>query len=151
MSFETRADKALMIIQGRIDQMAEHLFPAPAAFAERLDSARLRYALQASSGRFDPLLKLDTKVGRHFELTIYQWPPPNEKGDRRNFARANLLNLDSAWGENCVCPLFLDCRGLKRSRTEQKLDNIALMRLQPVEFQGRNRSQIQSIDLRRVD
>src|ERR1700677_1363908 len=74
-----------------------------------------------------------------------------KKGTDANFARPKLLNLDRVWGEIGVCPLFLHCCRLKRPRTEQKLDNIALMRLQPVELQRRDRSQIQSIDLRGVD
>src|SRR5229473_1967256 len=45
----------------------------------------------------------------------------------------------------------LQKRGLKRARAEQKLDDVAFVRLEPVELDGRNRTEIQSIDVNRVD
>src|SRR5713101_5983981 len=45
----------------------------------------------------------------------------------------------------------LQRRPLKRARAEQKFDDVAFVRLEPVELDGRNRTEIQSIDVNRVD
>src|SRR5260370_14034620 len=40
----------------------------------------------------------------------------------------------------------LQRRGLKRACAEQKLDDVAFVRLEPVELDGWNRTEIQSVD-----
>src|SRR4051794_32559725 len=40
---------------------------------------------------------------------------------------------------------------LKRPRPEQEIDDASLMRLQPVELDRRDRSDVQPVDVRRVD
>src|SRR6202790_1315557 len=44
----------------------------------------------------------------------------------------------------------LQRRRLERARAEQELDDVAFVRLEPVELDGRNRTEIQSIDVNRV-
>src|SRR5579864_4799032 len=45
---------------------------------------------------------------------------------------------------------FLQRRRLKRARPEQELDDVAFVRLEPVELNGRDRTEIQSIDVNRI-
>src|SRR5690349_16092400 len=42
-------------------------------------------------------------------------------------------------------------RCLKRSRTEEELDDIAFVRLKPIELDGWNGADIQTVDVSRVD
>src|SRR3989442_14071815 len=42
-------------------------------------------------------------------------------------------------------------RSLKRPRAEEKLDDVALMRLQPVQLEGGEGADIQTVDVRCID
>src|SRR5206468_2192711 len=54
---------------------------------------------------------------------------------------------DRPQSSNCHGP----CRSLKRPRAEEKLDDVALVRLQPVELDGGDGAEIQTVDVRRIE
>src|SRR5713101_602996 len=50
-----------------------------------------------------------------------------------------------------IAPATLQLRGLERPGTEQELDEVAFVRLQPVQLRGRHRPEVEPIDVHGVD